>query len=56
MEILTQHHWTQDELRAAGFRFYRRKKTVILARELPEEEAQRLSMWNLTHWSPRRVT
>ncbi|MBE2267697.1 MAG: hypothetical protein IAE80_05655 [Anaerolinea sp.] len=42
MDTLTQHEWTEDELRAAGFRYYRRKKTVILARELPPEEAPKV--------------
>lgn len=42
MDTYTQRHWTQDELRERGFHFYRRKKTVILARELPIEEAPKV--------------
>lgn len=42
MDILTQRRWTHDELRALGFQFYRRKKTIILARQLPPEEAPKV--------------
>lgn len=42
MDLYTQRHWTQDELRAEGFNFYHRKKNVILARELPPHEAPKI--------------
>lgn len=39
MEILKQREWTDAELYRQGFRRYERKKTVVLARELPAAEA-----------------
>jgi hypothetical protein len=39
MDILKQRKWTEDELRAAGFRPYERKKLVVLARELRASES-----------------
>jgi hypothetical protein len=42
MDIMSQRHWTHEELRALGFHFYRRKKAVILARELPPNEAPKI--------------
>jgi hypothetical protein len=37
--VLTQRDWTDDELLEAGFRYYQRRKRVVLVRELPPEEA-----------------
>ncbi len=37
--ILVQRVWTEDELLEAGFRYFERKKRVVLARELPSEDA-----------------
>src|SRR5690242_19614556 len=37
--VLRQRAWTDDELRAAGFRYYERKKQLVMARELPASEA-----------------
>jgi hypothetical protein len=37
--VLTQREWTENELVEAGFRCYERRKRVVLARELPPEEA-----------------
>lgn len=37
--ILRQREWTEQELLENGFRYYRRRKYVVLARELPPEEA-----------------
>ena len=39
MNVLKQRVWTEEELRAEGFRQYQRKKTVVLARELRPGEA-----------------
>lgn len=39
MNVLKQRTWTEEELRAEGFRQYQRKKTVVLARELRPGEA-----------------
>jgi len=38
-QILQQKDWTEQELLENGFRYYERKKSVVLARELPPEEA-----------------
>lgn len=38
-DVLRQRDWTQEELRAAGFKFYKRRKQVVMARELPASEA-----------------
>lgn len=38
-EIIRQTNWSEDKLRAAGFRFYERRKQLIMARELPAAEA-----------------
>lgn len=38
-DIIRQREWKDEELRAAGFRHYRRKKEVVMARRLPPEEA-----------------
>ena len=37
--ILTQRNWSEQELSDAGFKYYKRKKRIVLARELPAEEA-----------------
>lgn len=37
--ILRQKDWSEQELLEQGFRYYRRRKRVVLARELPPEEA-----------------
>jgi hypothetical protein len=37
--ILTQRKWTEQELHEAGFKYYERRKRLVLARELPPEEA-----------------
>jgi hypothetical protein len=39
MNVLKQRRWTEEELKAEGFRSYDRKKTVVLARELRPNEA-----------------
>jgi hypothetical protein len=39
MDILKQRAWTDDDLCAAGFRRYERKKFVVLARELRAAES-----------------
>ncbi len=39
VKILKQRKWTDAELFDEGFRQYERKKTVVLARELPAKEA-----------------
>jgi hypothetical protein len=38
-QILQQKDWTEQKLLENGFRYYERKKSVVLARELPPEEA-----------------
>jgi hypothetical protein len=38
-QVLRQRDWTEQELLDNGFRYYERKKYVVLARELPPEEA-----------------
>lgn len=38
-DIIRQRNWTEDELKAHGFSYYERKKEVVLARKLPDEEA-----------------
>ena len=42
MDTLKQRQWTDDELLAAGFHPYQRRKTVVLARELPPHEAPKI--------------
>ncbi|MBZ0297311.1 MAG: hypothetical protein K8L99_32425 [Anaerolineae bacterium] len=37
--ILRQRHWTTDELRRVGFRFYHPVKRVVMARVLTAEES-----------------
>lgn len=37
--ILRQRDWSEQELLDNGFRYYERRKYVVLARELPPEEA-----------------
>lgn len=37
--IIRQRQWTPEELKAAGFRQYARKKQVVMVRQLPPEEA-----------------
>jgi hypothetical protein len=38
MDVLKQRQWTKEELVAQGFRYYDRKKTVVMARELTAAE------------------
>ncbi len=38
-EVLKQRDWTPETLRAAGFKYYKRRKQVVMARELSEDEA-----------------
>jgi hypothetical protein len=38
-DVLRQREWTEDELRAAGFRLYQRKKQLVMARALTADEA-----------------
>ncbi len=38
-EIIRQKNWTADELTKAGFRYFPRKKHLVMARYLPEAEA-----------------
>ena len=40
-EIITQKQWTDDELIEAGFRPYVRRKQVVMARQLPEDDSPR---------------
>lgn len=37
--VLRQKEWSQEALIDAGFKYYHRRKRVVLARELPAEEA-----------------
>ena len=37
--ILKQRKWADEELSAAGFRYYPARKQLVMARVLPEEEA-----------------
>jgi hypothetical protein len=43
-EIIRQRNWTEKELRDAGFHYYHRKKSLVMARRLPESEAP-LTIW-----------
>jgi len=45
-KILRQRAWTDQELLDEGFRFYKRIKHVVLARELPPEEAPLKIIYN----------
>lgn len=38
-DVLREYPWTEQELHNEGFRYYKRWKKVVLARELPEAEA-----------------
>lgn len=38
-DFITQHDWTPQELRESGFHKFNRKKRMVLARRLPDEEA-----------------
>ena len=38
-KVLREYHWTEQELRDDGFRYYKQWKRVVLARELLTEEA-----------------
>ncbi len=38
-EIIRQKQWTKQQLQKAGFRYYNRKKSLVMARRLPEAEA-----------------
>ena len=38
-DVLKQRDWTENELYEAGFNYYQRDKRLVLARELPPEEA-----------------
>ncbi len=38
-ESIRQRPWTEEELKAAGFQYYWRQKQIVLARELPPNEA-----------------
>ncbi len=38
-QVLRQRDWSEQELLENGFRYYARRKSVVLARELPPEEA-----------------
>ncbi|MEP7285593.1 MAG: hypothetical protein ABI947_07485 [Chloroflexota bacterium] len=42
LTIIRQRQWTHDELHAAGFRYFQRKKQVVLVRELPASEAPKV--------------
>ncbi len=42
MDTLKQRQWTDADLRAAGFQRYARRKTVVMARELPPHEAPKI--------------
>jgi hypothetical protein len=37
--IIRQKKWTDKELHSAGFRYYHRRKSLVMARRLPESEA-----------------
>lgn len=41
-DVLRQREWTEEELNAAGFRYYQRRKQVVMARELTAEEAPKI--------------
>jgi hypothetical protein len=38
-EVIRQKRWTKQELVDSGFRYYARKKQIVMARMLPPEEA-----------------
>jgi hypothetical protein len=38
-KVLIQREWSDEELIESGFKYYQRRKRVVLARELPTEEA-----------------
>jgi hypothetical protein len=38
-QVLLQRDWTDQELLENGFRYYERRRQVVMARELPSEEA-----------------
>jgi hypothetical protein len=38
-DIIRQRRWSKEELVARGFRYHRRRKQVVMARELPAKEA-----------------
>ncbi|GAB4571633.1 MAG: hypothetical protein Kow0077_08820 [Anaerolineae bacterium] len=38
-DVVRQRTWTEEELQAAGFAYYSRRKELVLARELPAAEA-----------------
>lgn len=38
-QVLRQRDWSEQELLENGFRYYKRRKRVVLARQLPLEEA-----------------
>ena len=37
--VLRQRNWSEAQLRAGNFRFYRRVRKLVRARELPANEA-----------------
>ncbi len=47
-DVIRQRRWTPEELQAAGFRYYPRRKELTLARVLPEAEAP---LWIETAWA-----
>lgn len=38
-DVIQRRVWTEEELQEAGFQYYERRKQVVMARELPPEEA-----------------
>jgi hypothetical protein len=39
LKVIRQKQWTEEELVARGFRYFPRKKQIVMARELPASEA-----------------
>ncbi|MBN1963224.1 MAG: hypothetical protein JW910_01170 [Anaerolineae bacterium] len=41
-DVIRQRGWTEQTLREAGFRYYERRKQLVLVRELPAAEAPKM--------------
>lgn len=38
-DVVRQRNWDEDELQKQGYKYYTRKKQVVMARKVPDEEA-----------------
>jgi hypothetical protein len=47
MQVMKQRNWTKDELIAAGFRYYDRRKQLVMAGRLPRAVAPLRIQYNL---------